>query len=32
MDFYYVENWSFAGDLVIMARTVRAVLSQRGAY
>lgn len=32
MDFYYVENWSVAGDLVIMARTVRTVLSRRGAY
>jgi lipopolysaccharide/colanic/teichoic acid biosynthesis glycosyltransferase len=32
MDFYYVENWSVAGDLVIMVRTVRAVFSQHGAY
>ncbi len=31
-DFYYVENWSVTGDLVIMARTVRTVLSRRGAY
>jgi exopolysaccharide biosynthesis polyprenyl glycosylphosphotransferase len=32
MDFDYVENWSVAGDLVIMARTVSAVLRQHGAY
>lgn len=31
-DFYYIENWSLASDLVIMARTVRTVLSRRGAY
>jgi exopolysaccharide biosynthesis polyprenyl glycosylphosphotransferase len=32
LDLYYVENWSFALDLVIMARTVSAVLAGRGAY
>jgi exopolysaccharide biosynthesis polyprenyl glycosylphosphotransferase len=32
MDFYYVENWSVAGDLVIMVRTVRAVFNGHGAY
>jgi lipopolysaccharide/colanic/teichoic acid biosynthesis glycosyltransferase len=32
MDFYYVENWSVAGDLLIMGQTVRSVLSRRGAY
>jgi len=31
LDFYYVENWSVAGDLVIMVRTVRTVLGRRGA-
>ncbi|HVU60015.1 MAG TPA: sugar transferase [Candidatus Saccharimonadales bacterium] len=31
LDLYYVQNWSFWGDLVIMARTVSAVLMQRGA-
>lgn len=31
-DFYYIENWSLAGDLVILARTVRTVVSKRGAY
>lgn len=32
LDFYYVENWSVAGDLLIMAKTVRAVLAKDGAY
>ncbi len=32
LDFYYVENWSVAGDLVIIAKTVRAVLGKTGAY
>lgn len=32
LDLYYVENWSLAGDLVIMLRTVRAVFSSTGAY
>ena len=32
LDVYYVENWSVAGDLVIMARTVRAVIGRHGAY
>ncbi|WP_144762888.1 sugar transferase [Curtobacterium sp. 9128] len=27
LDLYYVENWSITGDLVILWRTVRAVLS-----
>ena len=31
-DLYYVENWSLTGDLLILFRTVRAVLQQRGAY
>lgn len=31
-DLYYVENWSVMRDLMIMFRTVRAVLLQRGAY
>ncbi|WP_164233032.1 sugar transferase [Microbacterium hydrocarbonoxydans] len=32
LDLYYVENWSLTSDLVIMWRTVRAVLERRGAY
>ncbi|NHN56411.1 sugar transferase [Calidifontibacter sp. DB0510] len=31
-DLYYVENWSLSGDLLIMIKTVRAVLSRDGAY
>ena len=32
LDLYYVDNWSMAGDLMIMLRTVRAVIAGRGAY
>lgn len=32
LDLYYVENWSLAGDLIILLRTVRAVLYRTGAY
>lgn len=32
IDLRYVDNWSFAGDMSVMARTVRAVLDGRGAY
>lgn len=32
LDLYYVENWSLAGDLVIILRTVRAVFRGTGAY
>lgn len=32
LDLYYVENWSLAGDLVILLRTVRAVFRGTGAY
>ncbi|MFJ6268590.1 sugar transferase [Pseudarthrobacter oxydans] len=32
LDLYYVENWSLAGDLVILLRTVRAVFLGTGAY
>jgi exopolysaccharide biosynthesis polyprenyl glycosylphosphotransferase len=32
LDLRYVENWSIALDLRILCRTVRAVLSHRGAY
>lgn len=32
LDLYYVENWSLVGDLVILWRTLRAVISSEGAY
>ncbi|MGB5952356.1 MAG: sugar transferase [Ornithinimicrobium sp.] len=32
LDLYYVENWTMIVDLVIMLRTVRAVVGSRGAY
>jgi lipopolysaccharide/colanic/teichoic acid biosynthesis glycosyltransferase len=32
LDLYYVENWSLIGDLLILVKTVRAVLSGSGAY
>lgn len=32
LDLYYVENWSITGDLVILWRTLRAVVGQHGAY
>jgi len=32
LDLYYVENWSITLDLVILARTVRAVFRGSGAY
>ena len=31
-DLYYVENWSLSGDVVIMFKTVRAVLARDGAF
>jgi exopolysaccharide biosynthesis polyprenyl glycosylphosphotransferase len=32
LDLYYVENWSLTGDVVILAKTVRAVLASDGAF
>lgn len=32
LDLWYVDNWSFGLDLVILVRTVRAVVSGSGAY
>lgn len=32
LDVSYVENWSLTGDLAILWRTVRAVISSNGAY
>ncbi|OMH23918.1 hypothetical protein BKD30_10795 [Tersicoccus phoenicis] len=32
LDLYYVENWSLAGDVMILWRTFRAVVAPNGAY
>jgi exopolysaccharide biosynthesis polyprenyl glycosylphosphotransferase len=32
LDLFYVENWSMAGDLAIIAKTLRAVTAHQGAY
>ena len=32
LDLSYVDNWSMAADLVIIAKTVRSVFQHRGAY
>ncbi len=32
LDLFYVDNWTMTSDLVIMAKTVRAVLRATGAY
>lgn len=32
LDLSYVDNWSMSGDLVIVAKTVKAVLTRHGAY
>lgn len=32
LDLYYVENWSLAGDLIILLRTFQAVFKSTGAY
>lgn len=32
LDLTYVENWSLSGDLLIMAKTVKAVLARDGAF
>jgi exopolysaccharide biosynthesis polyprenyl glycosylphosphotransferase len=32
LDLYYVENWSLTSDLIILWRTVRAVIRGSGAY
>jgi lipopolysaccharide/colanic/teichoic acid biosynthesis glycosyltransferase len=32
LDLYYVDNWSMLQDLIILTKTLEAVLSSRGAY
>jgi lipopolysaccharide/colanic/teichoic acid biosynthesis glycosyltransferase len=32
LDFYYLENWSIWLDITILAKTIPAVVSRRGAY
>lgn len=32
MDLLYVEQWSMVQDLLILVKTVRAVVTARGAY
>jgi exopolysaccharide biosynthesis polyprenyl glycosylphosphotransferase len=32
LDLSYVDNWSMVGDVLIIAKTLRAVLQRRGAY
>jgi len=32
LDLYYVENWSLAGDLLILLRTAKLLVSPKGAY
>lgn len=31
-DLYYVENWTLAGDFLILLRTARAIVAHEGAY
>jgi lipopolysaccharide/colanic/teichoic acid biosynthesis glycosyltransferase len=31
-DIEYIENWTFVGDILILLRTVKAVLSGSGSY
>ena len=32
LDVYYVENWSIAGDLMILWKTAKAVVASSGAF
>ncbi|MBK0419480.1 sugar transferase [Leucobacter sp. CSA1] len=32
LDLYYVENWSMTGDLILLLRTARAVITSDGAH
>ncbi|MET1018709.1 MAG: sugar transferase, partial [Microterricola sp.] len=32
LDLYYVENWSLTGDLMIIWRTFKTIITPKGAY
>ncbi len=32
LDLYYVENWSIAGDIIILWRTAKQMFKPTGAY
>jgi lipopolysaccharide/colanic/teichoic acid biosynthesis glycosyltransferase len=32
LDLSYVDNWSMVGDILIILKTVRAVIQRKGAY
>jgi exopolysaccharide biosynthesis polyprenyl glycosylphosphotransferase len=32
LDTFYADNWTLSGDMVILARTVKAVIGRKGAY
>jgi lipopolysaccharide/colanic/teichoic acid biosynthesis glycosyltransferase len=32
LDLFYIDNWSISYDLFILAKTVPAVLSRKGAF
>jgi lipopolysaccharide/colanic/teichoic acid biosynthesis glycosyltransferase len=32
LDLSYVDNWSMVGDILIIAKTLRAVFQHKGAY
>jgi lipopolysaccharide/colanic/teichoic acid biosynthesis glycosyltransferase len=32
LDLSYVDNWSMSGDLIIIAKTIKAVFTSHGAY
>jgi lipopolysaccharide/colanic/teichoic acid biosynthesis glycosyltransferase len=32
LDLYYIENWSLSFDVRIISKTLRVVLSHKGAY
>jgi lipopolysaccharide/colanic/teichoic acid biosynthesis glycosyltransferase len=32
LDLFYIENWSLAYDLFILAKTIPMILARKGAY